>query len=91
MHALAALALLLAQAGASAASAPPPPGATGPGAGKVSGKVTLSGLPPKLATLPVTRANTVNDCETALPNGTACLGPVSPYWKPSRMRFVFGS
>ena len=55
MHALAALALLLAQAGASAASAPPPPGATGPGAGKVSGKVTLSGLPPKLATLPVTR------------------------------------
>ena len=41
MHALAALALLLAQAGASAASAPPPPGATGPGAGKVSGKVTL--------------------------------------------------
>src|SRR5229473_1499569 len=55
MHALAALALLLAQADAGAASAPAPRGATASGAGQVSGKVTLSGLPPKLAPLPVTR------------------------------------
>jgi len=56
MHALAALALLLAQADAGAAGpAAPLPAATPAGTGKVSGKVTLTGLPPKLAPLPVTR------------------------------------
>jgi len=72
MHALAAVALLLAQAGAGAASAPPPPGATGPGAGKVSGKVTLSGLPPKLATLPVTRDMKI--CGTNKPDESLEVG-----------------
>jgi plastocyanin len=71
MHALAAFALLLAQADAGAASAPPP-GATGPGAGQVSGKVTLSGLPPKLANLPVTRD--IKICGTSKPDESLEVG-----------------
>jgi len=50
MHALAALALLLAQTGA----------------GKVTGKVTLTGLAPKLAPLPVTRD--MKTCGTTKPD-----------------------
>lgn len=50
MHALAALAVLLAQTGA----------------GKVAGKVTLSGLAPKLAPLPVTRD--MKTCGTTKPD-----------------------
>jgi plastocyanin len=50
MHALAPLALLIAQAAAA-----PPAAAAETGSGKVGGKVTLSGLAPKLANLPVTR------------------------------------
>src|SRR5437899_2268792 len=73
MHALAALALLLAQTDAGArAVAPPPRGATGPGAGKVSGKVTLSGLPPKLASLPVTRD--IKICGTNKPDESLEVG-----------------
>src|SRR6266852_4006410 len=72
MHALAALALLLAQADAGAASAPPPRGATAPGAGQVSGKVTLSGLPPKLAPLPVTRD--IKICGTSKPDESLEVG-----------------
>jgi plastocyanin len=53
MHALAVLALLIAQIDVGAAASPPGAGAAG--SGKVSGKVTLSGLAPKLANLPVTR------------------------------------
>jgi plastocyanin len=71
MHALAALALLLAQAAAGAAAAPPA-GATGPGAGRVSGKVTLSGLPPKLAPLPVTRD--IKTCGTSKPDESLEVG-----------------
>ena len=73
MLALAAFALLLAQADAGArATPPPPPGATGPGAGKVSGKVTLSGLPPKLAPLPVTRD--IKTCGSSKPDESLEVG-----------------
>src|SRR6266446_1227875 len=73
MHALTALALLLAQAGAGTLAAPPPPpGATGPGAGRVSGKVTLTGLPPKLAPLPVTRD--IKTCGTSKPDEALEVG-----------------
>ena len=72
MHALAALALLLAQADAGAASAPAPRGATASGAGQVSGKVTLSGLPPKLAPLPVTRD--IKICGTSKPDESLEVG-----------------
>ncbi|HWE24596.1 MAG TPA: carboxypeptidase regulatory-like domain-containing protein [Myxococcales bacterium] len=56
MHALAVLALLLAQTGA----------------GKVSGKVTLSGLSPKLAPLPVTRD--MKTCGTTKPDEALEVG-----------------
>ncbi|HKC61917.1 MAG TPA: carboxypeptidase regulatory-like domain-containing protein [Myxococcales bacterium] len=73
MHALAAFALLLAQANAGAAApAAPPPGATGSGAGRVSGKVTLTGLPPKLAPLPVTRD--IKTCGTSKPDEALEVG-----------------
>ena len=72
MHALAALALLLAQADAGAAGAPAPRGDTAPGAGQVSGKVTLSGLAPKLAPLPVTRD--IKICGTSKPDESLEVG-----------------
>lgn len=72
MLALAAFALLLAQADAGARATPPPPGASGPGAGKVSGKVTLSGLPPKLAPLPVTRD--IKTCGSSKPDESLEVG-----------------
>jgi plastocyanin len=56
MHALAALVLLLAQTGA----------------GKVAGKVTLSGLAPKLAPLPVTRD--MKTCGTTKPDEALEVG-----------------
>ena len=56
MHALAVLALLLAQTGA----------------GKVAGKVTLSGLAPKLAPLPVTRD--MKTCGTTKPDESLEVG-----------------
>jgi plastocyanin len=56
MHALAAVALLLAQTGA----------------GKVTGKVTLSGLAPKLAPLPVTRE--MKTCGTTKPDEALEVG-----------------
>src|SRR5438094_1100952 len=71
MHALAALALLLAQADAGAPQAPPP-GAAALGSGKVSGKVTLTGLPPKLAPLPVTRD--IKSCGTSKPDESLEVG-----------------
>jgi plastocyanin len=60
MLALAALALLLAQGDAAAAT------------GKVSGKVTLSGLAPKLAPLPVTRD--IKTCGTSKPDESLEVG-----------------
>ena len=70
MHALAALALLIAQTDARAAAAPP--GAGGPGSAKVSGKVTLSGLAPKLANLPVTRD--IKTCGPSKPDESLEVG-----------------
>jgi len=71
MHALAALALLLAQADAGAPQAPPPRAAA-PGSGKASGKVTLTGLPPKLAPLPVTRD--IKTCGSSKPDESLEVG-----------------
>jgi hypothetical protein len=67
MHALAAIALLLAQAGAGDGGTAPP----GP-AGKIAGKVTLSGLGPKLANLPVTRDMKI--CGTSKPDPALEVG-----------------
>src|SRR5206468_10033180 len=63
--------LLLAQADAGAPGAPPP-SAAAPSSGKVSGKVTLTGLPPKLAPLPVTRD--IKTCGSSKPDESLEVG-----------------
>jgi plastocyanin len=68
MHAFAALALLIAQTGAGTPAA----AAAAPGSGKVSGKVTLSGLAPKLANLPVTRD--IKVCGASKPDEALVVG-----------------